>query len=841
MIGLLVDWLEDNYQNTVVSGVADAARELGVDLVCFTGGVLRARAAQRNSAYDLAGPANVDGLLVMSGTLANTVGPDALARFCERYRPLPLCSIAVALPGVPSVLVDNAAGMRELLLHLVEDHGYRRLAFIRGPEANAEAERRFGVFRDVLAEHDLGLDPELVVAGDFQREASAAAVGRLLDERPRAFDVIVAASDPMALGALDALGARGLRVPEDVAVAGFDDVEEARFATPPLTTVRQPLYEQGHRAVETLLAMLAGRDVPLQITLRTELCTRRSCRCARRGARRGAHRETMSLGSGFEVSFAARRATAIAEVSRALHATAPEREHATAEAVVEAFSAELGGGAHGALVAAFEQAWARSFAAGVDPSAWQAAISALRHEAIRSIDASNAELCARAEDLLHDLRDVAAETADAARAQQRLAVERRARDLGSTSEALAANFDVVALARAAVSHLPRLGIESCYLSLYDHTEPHGESARLVLAYDAAREADAAPSGLVFPARQLAPRGALPERRATFVLAPLCFDDDQLGFVLLEMGPREGTIYEALREQLSAALKGAILVREVVEKDRERQRLLDALEKRARELEEANRAIRENQEKLLTSEKLASLGRLTASIVHEMNTPLAAVRAALVDLGKLVDEYQQSVSDPEVTVADHREIAEEMRRAIELASSASARAALFVRGIKSRTRDMGPHERRSFDAVTAVREALLLLGHALRKGNCRVRFEPPAPRIEIDGSPVRFGQVVTNLVENAADASLPRGGGVITVELDPQRDALVLRVRDAGTGIDPEILPRIFEPMFTTKPFGQGTGLGLAIVHDVVTADFGGTIDVESRLGVGTTITIRFPR
>jgi phosphoserine phosphatase RsbU/P len=116
VVGLLVDWLKDSYQNTLVSGVADAARELGVDLVCFTGGVLRSPypfAAQRNAIYDLAGPENVDGLLIMSGTLGNTIGPDELARWCERYRPLPMCSIAVPLPGIPSVLVDNATGMAD--------------------------------------------------------------------------------------------------------------------------------------------------------------------------------------------------------------------------------------------------------------------------------------------------------------------------------------------------------------------------------------------------------------------------------------------------------------------------------------------------------------------------------------------------------------------------------------------------------------------------------------------------------------------------------------------------------------------------------------------------------
>jgi signal transduction histidine kinase len=476
-------------------------------------------------------------------------------------------------------------------------------------------------------------------------------------------------------------------------------------------------------------------------------------------------------------------------------------------------------------------------------------------------------LRARAEDLLHEIRLLVADVAESAQAQHRLDVERWARDLSGTSEALVTTFDVGSLVRAAAARLPRLRIQSCFMSLYERGEPTAESSRLVLRYDAARTPDTEPvtmgaerseapspapkppvgesvpelaGVLVFPSRQLAPRGTLPDRRVTFVVQPLFFKEDQLGFVLFEMGPREGTIYEALREQISASLKGALLVQQVVEKDREQQHLLADLEKRARQLEEAYRAIQENQEKLLISEKLASLGRLTASIVHEMNTPLAAVRAALVDLGKLVTEYQDSVGDADVTVEDHGEIGKEMRQTIGLASSAAERAALFVRGIKAQTRDMGPHEGRAFNVVSSIREALLLLGHATRKGNCRAVFEPPAEQIELFGSPVRFSQVVTNLVENAVDASLAKGGGTIKVLVTIQDHGLTLEVGDAGTGIPPEVLPRIFEPMFTTKPFGQGTGLGLSIVHDIVTGDFGGSVVVDSQLGAGTTFTIRFP-
>jgi DNA-binding LacI/PurR family transcriptional regulator/signal transduction histidine kinase len=837
-LALLVDWLEDEYQNEVVAGVADAARELGVNLVCFAGGVLRSPhrfAAQRNAVYDLAGAECVDGLMIMSGTLGNHIGPEELSRFCERYRPLPMCSIAVPLAGIPSVLVDNATGMRDLLVHLVAAHGCRRVAFIRGPEANDEAERRYRVYRDVLGERGLAVDPELVVVGDFQRGAGAGAIDALLDERRVRFDAVVAASDSMALGAIDALRARGVRVPEDVAVVGFDDIEAARFATPPLTTVRQPLHEQGRRAVELLLALLRGESVPEQVTLHTELLTRRSCRCAWRGARHDVPVEPPATVASAATTLGSWRARAIAEMARASSVLVTALDEAWAPHLVDAFLSDLGEGPGRTSVALLHQILGRVTEAGSDAGAFQDVLSAMRRELSPSL---SPELAAPAEDLWHDLRLLVSNVAESREVQRRTEAERWARSLSAATAALVTAFDVASLARAAVEQLPRLGIRGFYLSLYERGASAAGTSRLVLAYDAGRGAFE-PEDPVFASRALAPAGALPDRRATFVLEPLFFKDEQLGFALFEMGPREGAIYESLREQISAALKGALLVQEVVVKDHEKARLLADLERRARELERASVAIQQNQEKLLISEKLASLGRLTASIVHEMNTPLAAVRAALVDLGKLVTEYHQSVADPVVTPADHAEIVSEMRQVIGLAGSAAERAALFVRGIKSQTRDLGPHERRAFEVAPAIREALLLLGYALRRGNCRVVFDPPSDPVELVGSPVRFSQVVTNLIENAVDASAP-GGGPIRLSLSPGPRALVLEVEDQGSGIPADVMPRIFEPMFTTKPFGQGTGLGLSIVHDIVTGDFGGTIRATSEVGRGATFTVSFP-
>ena len=269
--------------------------------------------------------------------------------------------------------------------------------------------------------------------------------------------------------------------------------------------------------------------------------------------------------------------------------------------------------------------------------------------------------------------------------------------------------------------------------------------------------------------------------------------------------------------------------------------LHAQEKaRARELEAAYRTLKENTERGLVAEKMASLGRLTAGIAHEMNTLLAALRASLTEMETLVKEYRSAVGDPEITAEDHGEIAKEMLAAIGLANIAAERTAGFVRGIKTQTRTIAQAERQPFNAVPVIEEALLLLQHALRKANCTAAFTHAVAAAELTGSPGRMAQVVTNLVTNAIDACAEKNGGAITVRLVPRAEGIQLTVEDEGTGIEQQNLAKIFDPLFTTKPIGVGTGLGLAIVHDIVVGEFGGSVDVSSTPGKGTVFTLFFP-
>ncbi|MFG1841064.1 LacI family DNA-binding transcriptional regulator [Micromonospora sp. NPDC049175] len=172
---------------------------------------------------------------------------------------------------VPYVDVDHVGGVTAAIQHLL-DIGRRRIATIAGPQDMIAGIERLSGYRSAVA--DAGL-PELVAVGDFTRESGSAAMRRLLTEHPD-LDGVFAASDLMAHAALRTLREAGRRVPEDVAVIGFDDIETAAYTEPPLTTVRQPIVELGRRMTQQLLRLAAGETIEQSVMLPTELVRRAS-------------------------------------------------------------------------------------------------------------------------------------------------------------------------------------------------------------------------------------------------------------------------------------------------------------------------------------------------------------------------------------------------------------------------------------------------------------------------------------------------------------------------------------------------------------------------------------
>lgn len=825
-----------HYQFSILTGVVDAVRDYDVNLICVCGSafdVQRDYYRNSNLIYNWVDQNTVDGIMMVS-TIFNYVDAEFQTRFCENLKPLPLRVLGLIAADVPNTTIDNMSGLRELIRHLISRHGYRRLAFVCGPRYNKDAEERYQTYLDVLAEYQIPFDPELVVLGEYMYVDGENVVRTLWDERKVKVDAIVAANDDMAFGILDSLRARGIKVPEQVAVTGFDDADGASTVIPPLTTVSQPVYQQAYDSLELLLSQVRGENAPRNLVFLTQPVYRRSCGCPPLVVQK-----TMMVGEGTAPDkgigslqeVLTKRQQGILFALRQITAGLLDPIAEKSDAFMQAFLADLlpedakqPGDTF--LLTLEDVLWSNSV---IDERSldWHSLISAMRQQLVPILRQYPSALL-KAETLWQTGQVLISERLHHKPAINPVRQEMENNSFRWITQDLITTFEQDALMDVLAGALPRLGISECYVGLYDDINNNTGSAHLTLSYRNNKRIELEKGGRPFPSPQ-ALVASLIDRQSPqiLVMETLHFRDERYGFVVfgVDDSVQQVNLNMGLRESISGGLKGARLAREV--------------QQHSAELESAYQILRENQEQLILAEKMASLGRLTAGIAHEMNTPLAAVRAAMTRLNELVNEYECSIGDECVTDEDHQEIARELRAAVQLADKAAERAASFVRGVKSQTRGLSKQENQPIDAVAAVEDTLLLLNHVLVTGKCTVDFQKPSSDIRIFGASGRLEQIVTNLVNNAVDASYPNGGTIV-VRLDKTPGAVELRVSDQGAGIAPENLSKIFDPMFSTKPFGSSTGLGLTIVHDIVVGEFGGSIDVESAAGRGTTFTIRFP-
>lgn len=230
----------------LLRGATEALAERSMTLVLLIAGT----EAERENVERYVRAGHVDGVLLVSSHESDALLASLVA-----------AGVPTVCSGVPSgdlaiahVAIDEVEAARKMTRHLVRA-GHRRIGLITGPQDTPGGRLRLAGFRDELGER---FDPDLVEQGSYERASGDAAMTRLLERAPD-IDAVFAASDVMAVGAIDALRRAGRRVPEDVAVAGFDDSGLAETATPPLTTVRQPWVRISSTMVDMVLDVIAGR------------------------------------------------------------------------------------------------------------------------------------------------------------------------------------------------------------------------------------------------------------------------------------------------------------------------------------------------------------------------------------------------------------------------------------------------------------------------------------------------------------------------------------------------------------------------------------------------------
>jgi DNA-binding LacI/PurR family transcriptional regulator len=555
-VALLMDAIEDDYQAGIVRGAASASQHANIELLCLAGGVITDAAedqrGQRNFLFDLIEPRSLDGVLVLGGSLGNLQGIPAFSEWMRRFSGLPMVSLGVELSTCHSLVVDGAPGMKDTLRHLIEVHNHRRIAFIRGPLTSFEAEERYVAYREVLQEFGITEDPRLVLQGSWLRESGAAAVAELFDTRGMAVDAvsaIVSANDYMALGAMDALRDRGINVPGDVAITGFDDVDVGKCAVPPLTTVQQPTDAMGREGVRLLLALMEGKTEPKLTRLPTTIVGRRSCGCAKASVL--IHRRSPAKpGRPLEVAVLERRALIFAELSRSARGSLVGAGPRWEERLLSAIVSDLQGQNDGAFLQAVDQLMAGLQRAGAELAHAQPVLSTLRR-ALQDCATGDQEAAARIDDMLDSARELVGEWLVRGETLRRIEVVEFLRGLANVSGLLLSS-PALSLRKNFEEGLRRLGIVALSLGLF--TEPGKASAQCLCL------AGFEPSGRArvethFRSADFAPSGVFANERGALLVQPLVFDGEPMGLLSVVLGEQHGSVYEQMRETFAIALRG----------------------------------------------------------------------------------------------------------------------------------------------------------------------------------------------------------------------------------------------------------------------------------------------
>lgn len=268
-IGLIFPGMGDAFLTELLTGIDQQITDAGYELLLYS---TRLRNRDQSIQSIPLGEHNTDGLIIYASSLKEA----EIQRFYERGFPVVLLhQSAPEGLDIPSVTFENKAGAETAVSHLI-NLGRRRIVYLSGPEDNEDSQWRELGYREALAAHDIPVDPGLIAFGDFHDTTAEATVKQLL-QHDMAFDAIFAGDDRSASGALLALHQAGKRVPEDVAIVGFDDASYARFLTPPLSTVHAPIAESGRKAAEQIIRLIQGEEADMLTLLPTELIVRESC------------------------------------------------------------------------------------------------------------------------------------------------------------------------------------------------------------------------------------------------------------------------------------------------------------------------------------------------------------------------------------------------------------------------------------------------------------------------------------------------------------------------------------------------------------------------------------
>jgi signal transduction histidine kinase/DNA-binding LacI/PurR family transcriptional regulator/AraC-like DNA-binding protein len=794
-IGVLTGWqyyrtaTNLSYLAPVFRGISRAARDLGCNLLLGCGIGPSASPSdplrpawpvlQPDTDFVPIGPWNTDGILV-----ANPLHSLARSSYIQELisQGQPVLFIGSGETG-PTIVADNAGGIQEALRHLV-DHGHRQIAFLAGSpmDMSGDSGDRLTAYQSFLQANNLSINPQLIAYGRHVYDGGYSAMQQIL-ATGIPFTAVLASNDESALGAMQALEEAGHKIPQEVAVIGFDNRLEGAVHEPGLSSVHVPLFDMGYQALKLLHDhLVAGARLNDTIRISTRLVRRESCGC----------RSGMNLPAPGIARPAPSPEQSMAAILQSQAHSLTDREILTlCERLVESFHASIREASRSHFQNTLMDVLQKSMAVEDDAHIWQEAISVL------GADSGDTEVSRKFISELLDEARLTISTQMQKQYRQSMLRERwTSSRLSLLTDRLLEALDDSQIYETLESHLPELNIHTAHLVQFEAqgTDPVAWStAHNVLDLDQPLAR--------FPTREFPPPGMLDENCPRLLtLVPLTGYSGQMGFMVFGSEPLD--LYGAIVQQLGGAFNMARLYHQAVE-DRQ-----------------------------LAEEASQLKSRFLSTISHELRTPLNLI----VGLSGLL---LQENGEKKYTLPDsaHRDVerihayAQHLGGLIGDVLDLAANDAGQLR-LNKEFMDLG-------DALGMIAESGRQLASA--KGLAwRVNLHDSGPWVW--GDRTRLRQVTLNLVNNAIKFT---DQGEVSLQMEVGEGVVTVLVHDTGLGIPLEEQTTIFSEFSRSErsiTLGfRGLGLGLAICKRLVEMH-GGAIGVHSpgKEGEGSTFYFTLP-
>ncbi len=786
----------DRYAHSLIQGIGAAAHETGCHLLLGCGFSVTGKSPQQHSFWPAPGPGvdfvpvgpwNTDGLIIV---------PDELTESQLQYvRDLqaagfPLIFTTPEGPG-PLVKVDNALGIRAAVMHLMK-HGHRQIAFIAGnANGRGDSRERLAAYRESMAEAGLSVDERLIAFGEHRREGGMSAMHQILSGGG-SFSAVLASNDLSCLGAIDVLNAAGRRIPDDVAVIGFDDILDARSLSPSLTTIRHPTFSLGYQSVIALLHHIRGDATRMErVIVPPRLIVRQSCGCPPTEANvSSASTNTHGPVLTFDDLSRAMADASLIEARNSLL----EDLQGQCSSFLEAFLRSIRLQDAGPILVAIQQVLAWTDDRGEDAHIWQSGIAVL-HQQMNTL----LKLVPEAEqgfvtDLINRIQLEISDQVQRRTTRSMIEHMDMMSQLGLMTAELLTAMNISESAEILSRHLPKVGIRNLLVAVYDSTGEDRTSQATIL-FTAGLSGDL--HGQRFETRKFPTPGIYPTNEPIqLTILPLDVDGKTLGFAAFDAPNPE--LCAAVVHNLSAALRTSQLYN-------------DAIAGR-RMAEEAN--------------QLKS--RFLSMVSHELRTPLSLI----VGLSEMVLREQKT--DPHATLRDMEQIntsAQHLARLIgdvlDLASSEAGQLHIL---------------REPLDLAEVLHVAAKIGEELAREKGLAWSVQLPRQGPWVMGDRTRLRQVTLNLISNAVKFT---SAGQVHLDVSVMDKNVIVSVSDTGMGISESERKTIFDEFYRSRNAIEsgtgGLGLGLAITKQLIERH-GGTISVHSpgELGRGSTFSFCLP-